>query len=382
MLTIIALIKHANVVLPERRVELYEIALNTLLRSWNRARSLSTKAPVGEEPKLEKTKKLWAAVAYWMHQNVSRTIPESRLHKQLARVLTDDFREPAHKADDIASSYMSAAKERSGLLEARGPTTFAFVHQTFQEYLAAIHLAIPGSRATSKIRKHVQDPRWHEAIRLAAGYIVIHQADFETLAELMQRLLDDDDPLEPYLGTSLRLAIACTSDEIGVQTAETDRLLIKIFDYLTGQCYSELREALLKLLPGLKVVPGDSAIGPLCQATKNSNWRVRMEATRLLARLPLPTGQALQVLQERFEEDRDLDVKAHAAWGLWQSHQRRDRSVVLAISLGLSREISNMNLEPQHQSEVIPVVVELLKDADSNVRLQAASVLGGLGEAV
>ena len=161
MLTIIALIKHANVVLPERRVDLYEIALNTLLRSWNRARSLSKKSLPGEQPKLEKTKKLWAAVAYWMHTNANRTISETQLHEQLVRVLTDDFHEPKHQADDIASSYLEAAKDRSGLLEARGPTTFAFVHQTFQEYLTAIHLAIPGHKAVAKIRKHSQDPRWH-----------------------------------------------------------------------------------------------------------------------------------------------------------------------------------------------------------------------------
>ena len=48
MLTIIALIKHQNVTLPERRVQFYEMALNTLMRSWNKARSLSNR-PIGED---------------------------------------------------------------------------------------------------------------------------------------------------------------------------------------------------------------------------------------------------------------------------------------------------------------------------------------------
>ncbi len=377
MLTIIALIKHANVVLPERRVELYEIALNTLLRSWNRARSLSKKEPVGEEPKLEKTKKLWAAVAYWMHRNVSRTIPETQLHAQLVRVLMEDFRTPQDQADDIASSYLAAARDRSGLLEARGPSTFAFVHQTFQEYLAAIHLAIPGSKAVAKIREHAQDPRWHEAIRLAAGYIVIHQTDFDTLRDVMNALLDDADPLEPYLGTSLRLAAACLSDDIGVQTTESDQVIVKLFACLTGFSFQPLRDAVLTLLPTLRVVPGESAIDVLCHATESENWWTRQEATRMLARVTSGNGEALQVIQRLFHEDNDGGGRAHAAWGLWHSHQRRDRDVVKAIAHSLSNGSLNMKLAPE--PTLLSALLDLLKDADGDLRFHATNVLKSWG---
>ena len=40
LLTILALIKRQGVVLPNRRVELYELYLETLIRSWNKARAL------------------------------------------------------------------------------------------------------------------------------------------------------------------------------------------------------------------------------------------------------------------------------------------------------------------------------------------------------
>jgi hypothetical protein len=46
LLTILALIKHQGVSLPNRRVELYEIYLETLIRSWNKARALD-RHPVG-----------------------------------------------------------------------------------------------------------------------------------------------------------------------------------------------------------------------------------------------------------------------------------------------------------------------------------------------
>jgi HEAT repeat protein len=377
MLTIIALIKHANVVLPERRVELYEIALNTLLRSWNRARSLSRTVPVGEEPKLEKTKKLWAAVAYWMHFNVSRTISEQKLHDQLVRVLKEDFQHPTHEADDIASSYLSVAKDKCGLLEPRGPKTFAFVHQTFQEYLAAIHLAIPARKSVDKIRQHAHDPRWHEAIRLAAGHLAVHQSDFDTLSELMQSLLESDDPLEPYLGTSLRLAMACQSDEIGVRTTDSDRLIERAFQHLTGSAYEPLRKSLLKSLAASQIVPGHNAMGLLCEATNSESTETRMEAARLLVRVHGPRSEILTALQNLLNVDRNPKVQALAAWGLWQAKERRDHDLVRIIVVGLNSDFAGMKIETQ--LETLPVLLTLLQDEDHNCRISAASVLGRWG---
>lgn len=136
MLTIIALIKHQNIILPHRRVELYEVALNTLLRSWNLARSLAPR-PQGEEPRIEQTRAVWSHIAYWMHAEANRDVGRDRLQTKLVQVLTEDFDKSEYDALAIAESYLASAAETSGLLEALGPGTFGFVHQSFQEYLAA-----------------------------------------------------------------------------------------------------------------------------------------------------------------------------------------------------------------------------------------------------
>jgi predicted NACHT family NTPase len=165
MLTIIALIKHQNVALPERRVELYEIALNTLIRSWNKARSLANR-PIGEDLSLADAKKVWADVAHWMHAEKSTgTCSAAQLQQRVVDVLTADGMSPLI-AEKTAESYITAAAERSGLLEARGANVFTFMHQTFQEYLAAQHLAKPHRKVVKRIREVSPDPRWHEVIRL------------------------------------------------------------------------------------------------------------------------------------------------------------------------------------------------------------------------
>jgi predicted NACHT family NTPase len=97
MLTIIALIKHQNVVLPHRRVELYEVALNTLLRSWNLARSLVPR-PAGEEPRIEQTRAVWSHIAFWMHAEANRAVRRDKLHTKLVQVLTQEYEKSEYDA--------------------------------------------------------------------------------------------------------------------------------------------------------------------------------------------------------------------------------------------------------------------------------------------
>jgi len=192
MLTIIALIKQQNVTLPERRVGLYEIALNTLIRSWNKARSLANR-PIGEDLSAEETKKVWAAVAHWMHgERSTGTVHGAQLQQKLVDVLID-FGYPEHESEQTAESYVRTAAERAGLLEERGTNVFAFMHQTFQEYLAARHLWLsrPRPKAIERVLAVAGDPRWHEVVRLTAGFVGVVQEDDEMVTELVKAIAEE-----------------------------------------------------------------------------------------------------------------------------------------------------------------------------------------------
>lgn len=66
LLTILALMKRQGVTLPERRVELYEQYIRTLLSTWNRARGLGR--PPSRDLDPVQTIKLLAPLALWMHE--------------------------------------------------------------------------------------------------------------------------------------------------------------------------------------------------------------------------------------------------------------------------------------------------------------------------
>lgn len=73
LLTILAMMKRQGVALPERRVELYEQYINTLLKHWNLARGLD-RAPSRDLDIIE-TMRVLAPLALWMHETrFSRTL--------------------------------------------------------------------------------------------------------------------------------------------------------------------------------------------------------------------------------------------------------------------------------------------------------------------
>ena len=378
MLTIIALIKQRNVTLPQRRAQLYDVAINTLIGSWNKARSLSH-VPVGEDLTPEETKRVWGYMACWMHEEVSRgTCHRSLLQRRLVEVLIEETECDSVAAEKTAASYIHAAAETSGLLEPRGADVFAFVHQTFQEYLAAWHLSIPHGRAAARAVARASDPRWHEVIRLTAGIIGIVRGDNDTAGEVVTALAaHEPDGLATITCAPLRLAAACIADDLRLKRAVVDDVIVRLCQRLDVLPYEPRVKALADALAGLPPAHGPAAVAALCAAAKHADWRIRMQAARLLGEAARRNDKAKTTLRTLFEKDRDDDVKAHAAMGLWRADLRRDAVVVRALCHGLTSSYTAMSSSPE--GGLLEAVVDLLSNASSSVRLQAAEVLGGWG---
>ncbi len=407
MLTIIALIKQQNVTLPERRVGLYEIALNTLIRSWNKARSLANR-PVGEDLSAVETKKIWAAVAYWMHSERSTgTCHRQQLQAKLVDVLIDfEYREL--EAETIAESYIEAAAERAGLLEERGADVFAFMHQTFQEYLAARHLWLsrPRAKAIERVLAVTGDPRWHEVVRLTAGFVGVIQEDDEMVTELVEAVLEQEDPLEPYLCGNLRLAASCVADDVRVASRVAGEVVVRICERLRALPYWPVVERLAANLEEMRsYCPNSQALRALRELRRDGRWQVRQEAARMLSRSAADDPLVVPALSELLK-DGDENVRAHAALGLWRSRERDDgllkpilranscarmpQAAVRGLAQRLVPLLESEDAEVQlsaaevlgnwgPHAETVPALVKLLESEEAAVRLRAAEVLGNWG---
>jgi predicted NACHT family NTPase len=94
MLVIVALIRHHQLRLPERRVELYQLAVRMLLDTWNRLRSEPGIDRGGTRLPLERLLPVWGRVAEWIRrEQPTGFVHRADLQRKLIEVLEEDEEE-------------------------------------------------------------------------------------------------------------------------------------------------------------------------------------------------------------------------------------------------------------------------------------------------
>ncbi|MEK7728557.1 MAG: SUMF1/EgtB/PvdO family nonheme iron enzyme, partial [candidate division KSB1 bacterium] len=277
LLTILALIHRQGTELPNRRAELYELYLTTLIKTWNRARSLSG-VSVGSMDDRE-TVKILAPLAYWMHANrPSGTARRAELERIIANHFIERRKLSFEDAEREAERFLNDVRQFSGLLAERGPDAYGFVHLTFEEYLAARHIIFQGQvneqKSLELIRQHAYDPVWREVILLALGYLGLIANEEEKTALLMRGLLHDQ-PAEDHRGENVELAGSALKDigrpSVGEECWKEviERLLFTMTDSMPtilvrakcGDVLGELGDPRLEKMEWCEVPEGEFLMG-------------------------------------------------------------------------------------------------------------------------
>lgn len=192
LLTILALMKRQGVTLPERRVQLYDQYVVTLLSTWNRARSLSGRAP-GRDIDDVQTVRILAPLALWMHEVNPGVglIGREEMRRKLEELFEERGESSPHQS---ARQFMLDVREHAALLLERGPGEYGFIHLTFEEYLAAVALALMGQGDSAPIidtlSRHVGEQAWREVTLLTIGYLGIRQQLPKVAGQVVEAIID------------------------------------------------------------------------------------------------------------------------------------------------------------------------------------------------
>ena len=266
LLTILALMKRNGVRLPERRVELYQKYVETLIHSWNLARGLDRR--YGQEVDDKETIRLLAPLALWMHEVSPGVgmVKLTALEEQMNSIChSRGFEDP----EAAAKQLMADARDHANLLLERGPGTYGFIHLTFQEYLAAVAIALQGQGNSAKIVQlllpHVADAAWHEVILLTVGYVTIVQGLDSVASEVLLALIEQHDD-----SVAVTLAGEAILD-IGRQG-------------ITADCYKTVQSRLLEVM----------------RDSQQVEVKERVKAGATLGRLGDPRDEIVDVQQMRF----------------------------------------------------------------------------------
>lgn len=238
LLSILVLMKRQGIALPKRRVELYQSYVETLLRTWNLARGLYR--PVSRSLDTVETIRLLAPLALWMHEtSLDGLIKREALRRKLIEICRG---RQIEKPEQTADRLITDMREHAGLLLERGVGEYGFIHLTFQEYLAAIAIALRSQREIKEISDilaaHVDDDNWREVILLTVGYIGIIQQQDEVAGQVAWNLVG-------------------ASGQPGRGAVLAGEAMLDLWPGgVTESCKNEIVEALQTLLIDKKIKPG------------------------------------------------------------------------------------------------------------------------------
>ncbi|HOU13056.1 MAG TPA: SUMF1/EgtB/PvdO family nonheme iron enzyme [Anaerolineae bacterium] len=230
LLTVIALVQRYRAQLPDRRVELYEEALEVLLVQWDAVKGLEeADIAVLQDLKLDAgdRRSLLEPIALWLMEHHAREIELDDLRRQLAQPfygMLKDWRLAAKAVD----GFIALINARSGLLTERGQGLYAFSHLTFQEHLAARAIADRADNVSYTLAR-LGDSWWREVVLLEAGYLSTQGKRRAT--ELIRAIMEHQPEPEPY--HNLVLAAEAVRD-VGQARTEGD---------LAGEIQAHLRKA-------------------------------------------------------------------------------------------------------------------------------------------
>ncbi|HQF63128.1 MAG TPA: SUMF1/EgtB/PvdO family nonheme iron enzyme [Anaerolineaceae bacterium] len=226
LLTILALIKRQGVNLPNRRVELYELYLKTLITSWSRARALD-KRPVGPELDYLQTIAVLSPLALWLREEnpTAGLVTQERLIEWLAAYYqSDEWGLKRGEALKQATEFLTSVRRYSNLLLERGQGRYGFIHLTFEEALAARGIVqrdqLDLQDSLALIQAHLTDPAWRETILLAVGVWGLVRERPRVAGEVVRAMLNMPCPGGSAC-TNVLLAGACLEDvgELGLGRA-------------------------------------------------------------------------------------------------------------------------------------------------------------------
>ncbi|MBD2079967.1 HEAT repeat domain-containing protein [Leptolyngbya sp. FACHB-17] len=429
LLTIVALIHRYQARLPRERFRLYDIAVKTLIESWDSNKELTEKT-VLKYLDLSDLRRLMEGLAYWIHTQGSTgdteggtLIDKDELLEWLSKEIRKQKQLELYQAKDEAKQFLKFVRERTGLLNEHGQDCYAFVHKTFQEYLCAQEIDYRADNedefeiVLAHIRQHLHDQHWREVLLL-----LIAQQKPKKVAKAIRAVLEHQSQYEQWLHRDLFFAGECLAEDPkdlkGVDKALVEEILDKLVTLEVSrspQVISRIQERVFETLCRLsesafendileklkaqaeqigeirlrqyqfELGESEEALSRLLKLLKDEESWARSNAAAALGKLGTTTGPVVTELLKLLK-DEDSAVRFMAADALGKLGTTTDPVITELLKLLKDEDFSvcfgaadALGKLGTTTGPVVTELLKLLKDRDSWTRESAADALGKLG---
>ena len=216
LLTILALIHRNGTQMPQRRVELYQLATKTLIEDWQLGRNIAYGVKQKQLSLVEEeVTALLAPLAFQMHEEKpSGLVTQGEVEAWLTPKMADLQGVEEPEAVELVRQFLRKVRETTGLFVERAPAVYGFMHLTFEEYYAARYIADNEIADILKIiNTYRYQARWNEPLLLALGYL---SADRQRVNRLLAQLFGNLADYQPDIADK----------EIRLKEAGANRVLV------------------------------------------------------------------------------------------------------------------------------------------------------------
>ncbi|MDD5273157.1 MAG: hypothetical protein PHU14_10605, partial [Methylovulum sp.] len=171
-----------------RRVDIYEDAIDALLRKWDSSRAIS-RDDIYKGLNHHLKKRIFTLIAYKTFSENQYLLKEQALADYLVFFLKQLPTTQGQLLD--GEVVLKAIEAQHGIFVERAQKIHSFAHLTFQEYFTAC--AIKGNpNYQQALMQHISDPRWREVFLLTASLLDDADAFFELFSTIIGGLLKED----------------------------------------------------------------------------------------------------------------------------------------------------------------------------------------------
>lgn len=425
LLTLAALVHVQLGELPRFRVKLYDVAFQTLSTAWAKARGAVWDRSTGLPPPLDydlEAMRVLPALAYWMHKHCPGGLIKSNvLMDRIVELLPKEYIEAGpdpFKDKNRARTFLKSLNDAGSLLVERGSGEWAFIHQTFQEYLAAKHLAMTDGHEDA-LKENLYSPRWKEVWRLLAGELGVMQGRTIAAAKFIERILDDTRDVPPAeLKINLLLGAECLADTVA-EDKTTKRIFNELNTLITDSREPPSRKWLHETLRQLAATPLGSSLAEVLKhkvlddtgmerkrvtaalaalgyrdvppgilevlQNRNENTKQRAEVCSVIGRLKAE-GAAQNLLEIMHDKHESIDIRGGAVIALANLGTREAEAEFLSIIRNREedeylRYMALIALRFKENKEAVPELVKIIKNRreSNSIRQEACFALGILG---
>jgi hypothetical protein len=207
LLTLLCLAFDATLTFPQRRAEIYEEALDALMKKWDASRRIK-RDEVYYKLSLGHKENLLAHIAKESFERNEYFIPQAELERRIADYVKNV---PPHNTNEEADgeAILKALEAQHGIFVERTREIYSFSHLTFQEYFTAKHIVANPAKdtLTNLVKAHCADRRWREVFLLTTSLLPDANEFMKTFRQGVDELLEDDKKRLPFSYESARLRV-------------------------------------------------------------------------------------------------------------------------------------------------------------------------------